>query len=190
MEAALQQKNAKRVFEISSEIEQLVVDQPRFKQVLVNLVSNAIKYSNKEGVITVAVRRFVNEIEVEVRDQGLGIKPEDLARLFHAFQQGKNARGSAEGTGLGLVITKRLVELHGGQISVESEWGKGSTFRFRIPMVVAGEVIESADQLIHVAQEQLVVLPGGEKPLVLIIDDHVQPPQLIQMYLLEAADCT
>src|ERR1051326_99636 len=151
MQAALQQKNARLLFEISPEIEQLVVDQTRFKQILVNLVSNAIKYSNKEGVVTVALRRFVNEIEVEVRDQGLGIKPEDLAKLFNAFQQGKNARGSAEGTGLGLVISKRLVELHGGRIWVESEWGKGSTFCFRIPMVLAGEVIESADQLVHAA---------------------------------------
>jgi PAS domain S-box-containing protein len=186
MQAALHQKGAKLVFEIAPDIEQLVVDQTRFKQILVNLVSNAIKYSSKDGVITVAIHRFVNEIEVEVRDQGLGIKPEDLARLFHAFQQGKNARGSAEGTGLGLVITKRLVELHGGQISVESEWGKGSTFRFRIPMVVAGEVIESADQLIHVAQEELAVLPDDEKPLVLIIEDNAQAAQLIQMYLQEA----
>ena len=186
MQAALQQKNAKLVFEISPEIEQLVVDQTRFKQVLVNLVSNAIKYSNKEGVITVAVRRFVNEIEVEVRDQGLGIKPEDLAKLFNAFQQGKNARGSAEGTGLGLVISKRLVELHGGRIWVESEWGKGSTFCFRIPMVLAGEVIESADQLVHAAREQLAGLPGGEKPLVLIIEDNQQAAQLIQVYLQEA----
>ncbi len=186
MQAALHQKGAKLAFDIAPDIEQLVVDQTRFKQILVNLVSNAIKYSSKDGIITVAIHRFVNEIEVEVRDQGLGIKPEDLARLFHAFQQGKNARGSAEGTGLGLVITKRLVELHGGQISVESEWGKGSTFRFRIPMVVAGEVIESADQLIHVAQEQLAVLPDGEKPMVLIIEDNAQAAQLIQMYLHEA----
>ena len=186
MQAALQQKNARLLFEISPEIEQLVVDQTRFKQILVNLVSNAIKYSNKEGVVTVALRRFVNEIEVEVRDQGLGIKPEDLAKLFNAFQQGKNARGSAEGTGLGLVISKRLVELHGGRIWVESEWGKGSTFCFRIPMVLAGEVIESADQLVHAAREQLSALPEGEKPLVLIFEDNQQAAQLIQVYLQEA----
>ena len=186
MQAALQQKQAKLVFDISPDVEQLVVDQTRFKQILVNLVSNAIKYSNKEGSVTVCIRRFINEIEIEVKDQGLGIKPEDMARLFTAFQQGKNARVSSEGTGLGLVISRRLVELHGGQIWVDSEWGKGSTFRFRIPMVLAGEVVESADQLVHTPAEAISELPEGERPLVLIIEDNPQAGQLIQMYLQEA----
>ncbi|OLD63153.1 MAG: hypothetical protein AUI33_13090, partial [Ignavibacteria bacterium 13_1_40CM_2_61_4] len=186
MQAALQQKQAKLVFDISPDVEQLVVDQTRFKQILVNLVSNAIKYSNKQGSVTVAIRRFINEIEIEVKDQGLGIKPEDMSRLFTAFQQGKNARVSSEGTGLGLVISKRLVELHGGRIWVDSEWGKGSTFRFRIPMVLAGEVVESADQLVPAPTEAVSDLPEGERPLVLIIEDNPQAGQLIQMYLQEA----
>jgi len=186
MQAAMQQKEVSLDWKIASEIDQLVVDQTRFKQILVNLVSNAIKYSNKGGKVSVSVRRFINEIEVEVKDEGLGIKPEDLAKLFHAFQQGKNSHGAKEGTGLGLVITKRLVELHGGHISVESEWGKGSTFRFRIPMVVAGEVVESANQLLRIVADQPMTMPDGEKPLVLIIEDNQQAGQLIQMYLHEA----
>ncbi|HZY10697.1 MAG TPA: response regulator [Bacteroidota bacterium] len=186
MEASLQEKMIQLIFDISPEVDQLVVDQTRFKQILVNLVSNAIKFSNIGGKVGVTIRRLVNEIEVEVKDEGIGIKPEDIGRLFHAFQQGKNAQSAKEGTGLGLVITKRLVELHGGQMWVESEWGKGSTFRFRIPMVVAGEVIESADQLIRIVDEQPRSLPEGEKPLVLIIEDNPQASQLIQMYLTEA----
>lgn len=186
MHAAMQEKNVSLSFEVAQDIDQLVVDQTRFKQILVNLVSNAIKYSHPGGVVTIGIRRFINEIEVIVKDEGIGIKPEDLARLFHAFQQAKNAKGSKEGTGLGLVITKRLVELHGGQISVESEWGKGSTFRFRIPMVVAGEIVESADQLLRIVGDQPTTLANGEKPLVLIIEDNLQASQLIQMYLQEA----
>ncbi len=186
MQALIHQKNVTLRFDIAPEIDQLVVDQTRFKQILVNLVSNAIKYSNPAGKVDVSMRRFVNEIEVSVKDEGIGIKPEDLPRLFHAFQQGKNAHGAKEGTGLGLVITKRLVELHGGQITVDSEWGKGTTFRFRIPMVVAGEVVESADQLLRVVNDQAVTAPDGEKPLVLIIEDNPQACQLIQMYLQEA----
>jgi PAS domain S-box-containing protein len=186
MQSLLQQKHAELQFDIAPEIDQLVVDQTRFKQILVNLVSNAIKYSNISGTVTVSMRRFVNEIEVAVIDQGMGIKPEDLPKLFHAFQQGKNAHGSREGTGLGLVITKRLVELHGGQITVDSEWGKGTTFRFRIPMVVAGEVVESADQLLRVVGDQQITTKEGEKPLILIIEDNPQASQLIQMYLQEA----
>ncbi|MBI1805320.1 MAG: response regulator [Ignavibacteriae bacterium] len=186
MQAAMRHKNVTLDWKIAPDVDQLVVDQTRFKQILVNLVSNAIKYSNKDGMVSVSMRRFVNEIEVEVKDEGVGIKPEDLSRLFHAFQQGKNAHGSKEGTGLGLVITKRLVELHGGRIWVESEWGKGSTFHFRVPMVVAGEVVESADQLLRIVADQPITMPDGEKPLVLIIEDNVQAGQLIQMYLQEA----
>jgi PAS domain S-box-containing protein len=186
MQAAVQQKNVTLTFDVAPDIDQLVVDQTRFKQILVNLVSNAVKYSHKEGTVTVSIRRFINEIEVAVKDQGVGIKPEDLSRLFQAFQQGKNSRSMKEGTGLGLVITKRLIELHGGQIWAESEWGKGSTFRFRIPMVVAGEVVESADQLIRIVSEQPINIPEGEKPLVLVIEDNPQASQLIQMYLQEA----
>ena len=186
MQAALQQKRVTLEFDVAPEIDQLVVDQTRFKQILVNLVSNAIKYSHKDGVVRVGVRRFINEIEFTVKDEGVGIKPEDLTMLFHAFQQGKNAKNAKEGTGLGLVITKRLVELHGGSISVDSEWGKGSTFKFRIPMVVAGEVIDSADQLMRIVSEHPIESTDGEKPLVLIIEDNVQAGQLIQMYLQEA----
>ena len=186
MHAAIHHKNIKVIFDVAPDIDQLVVDQTRFKQILVNLVSNAVKYSHPNGTVAVTIRRFINEIEFEVKDEGVGIKPEDLPKLFRAFQQGKNSKKASEGTGLGLVITKRLVELHGGQIWVESEWGKGTTFRFRIPMVVAGEVIESADQLLRIVGEQPLTMPEGEKPLVLIIEDNAQASQLIQMYLHEA----
>ncbi|MBA4311920.1 MAG: hypothetical protein C0417_04745 [Chlorobiaceae bacterium] len=180
------QKKINLKFEVGHDIDQLVVDQTRFKQILMNLVSNAVKFSHQSGTITVSVKRFVNEIEIAVKDEGVGIKPEDQVRLFHAFTQGKNSKGMKEGTGLGLVITKRLVELHGGHITVDSEWGRGTTFRFRIPMVLAGEVVESADQLLRVVSEQPLSMPDGEKPLVLIIEDNAQASQLIQMYLQEA----
>ncbi|MBI5020069.1 MAG: response regulator [Ignavibacteriales bacterium] len=186
LQQQITQKKLNLKFEIGHDIDQLVVDQTRFKQILMNLVSNAVKFSHMNGTITVAVKRFVNEIEIAVKDEGVGIKPEDQVRLFHAFTQGKNSKGMKEGTGLGLVITKRLVELHGGHITVESDWGRGTTFRFRIPMVLAGEVVESADQLLRIVSEQPVAMSDGEKPLVLIIEDNAQASQLIQMYLQEA----
>lgn len=186
MQQQMMQKKVNLKFDIGHDIEQLVVDQTRFRQILMNLVSNAVKFSRESGNVLVSIKRFVNEIEVAVQDNGIGIKPEDQARLFHAFTQGKNSRGIKEGTGLGLVITKRLVELHGGSMTVESEWGKGATFRFRIPMVLAGEVAESAEGLLRAVNEQPVTMPDGEKPLVLIIEDNAQASQLIQMYLQEA----
>jgi PAS domain S-box-containing protein len=186
LKAALEQKQLTLEFNVSQDVEQLVVDQTRYKQILVNLVSNAIKYSNTHGKIFVTISRENSEIAVSVKDEGAGIKPEDIGKLFRAFQQGKNARYVEEGTGLGLVITKKLVELHGGNIWVESEWGKGSTFLFRIPMVVPGEVVDSAEKLIRMADLPAINLPNGEKPLVLIIEDNVNAAQLLETYLKEA----
>lgn len=186
MQAALDQKHLKLNFDISNEIDHLVVDQTRFKQILVNLVSNAIKYSHPNGQITLGIHRVQHEIEVYVKDEGVGIKPEDLSKLFRPFQQASNSHHEIEGTGLGLVITKKLVELHGGQIGVESELGKGTTFRFRIPMVVAGEIIDSPEQLVKLVSFDTKSLPEGEKPLVLIIEDNHQASQLLEQYLHEA----
>src|SRR5258708_33670939 len=96
LKAAIHEKDIQLVFNVAPEIDQLVVDQMRFKQILVNLVSNAVKYSNPHGAVTVSVRRFVNEIEVDVRDEGVGMKPEELPKLFTAFQQGKNGKTAKE----------------------------------------------------------------------------------------------
>ncbi|HLX11426.1 MAG TPA: response regulator, partial [Bacteroidota bacterium] len=174
-------------FEVGSDVEEIVVDQTRFRQIMVNLISNAIKYNKPGGTIWVKLMRVDNEIDVSIRDEGMGIKPEEMGRLFHAFQQASNAEYAGEGTGLGLVITKRLVELHGGRIWVESEWGKGSTFTFRFPMVLPGEVVQSADQLIRIINNQPPpVLESNEKPLVLIIEDNRPAIQLLETYLQEA----
>lgn len=186
LQAPVEEKGINMVFDLSPDVEELVVDQTRFKQILVNLVSNAVKYSNRGGKVTVAIHRIENEIAVEVTDEGIGIKPEDISKLFRPFQQAKNARTAGEGTGLGLVISKRLVELHGGAIHVESEWGKGSRFSFRIPMVIPGEVVESAEQLIRSVQGFPLQLENGEKPLALVIEDNPQAGILIQTYLSEA----
>jgi PAS domain S-box-containing protein len=186
LKSALDEKNLTLVSEVGDDVEQLVVDQTRFRQILVNLVSNAVKFSKQDGKITISVKRVDNEIEIAVRDEGMGIKPEDVGRLFHAFQQASNAEKLEEGTGLGLVITKKLVELHGGRIWVDSEWEKGTTFTFRIPMVLPGEVVESADQLVRMVQAQGVPTTADEKPLVLIIEDNRHAIQLLETYLQEA----
>lgn len=186
LQRPLEEKQLKLVCKVGADVEQIVVDQTRFRQIIVNLVSNAIKYSRKTGTIAVNIQRVDNEIEAAVIDEGMGIKQEDLAVLFNAFQQGKNSVMAGEGTGLGLVITKRLIELHGGQIWVESEWGKGSTFRFRIPMVIPGDVVDSADQLVRIADEHMEYSPATEHPLVLIIEDNEHAVKLLQTYLQEA----
>jgi signal transduction histidine kinase len=108
-------------------------DERRIRQVVFNLLSNAVKFTPAGGTVDVAAARFDGEVRVSVSDSGPGIAPEDQARIFEEFQQAAAGKEQREGTGLGLALSKRLVELHGGHIWVESELGKGSTFVFTLP---------------------------------------------------------
>lgn len=110
------------------------VDKSRFLQIVSNLLNNALKFTPEGGSIEIQLVDGENEVECRVSDNGPGISPEDMPKLFQKFQQLKRAHGpGARGTGLGLNICKALVELHGGTIGVESQMGKGSVFYFKIP---------------------------------------------------------
>jgi PAS domain S-box-containing protein len=112
----------------------LRADERKFKQIMLNLLSNAVKFTPEGGSVSVAARPDGGGIEIRVTDTGVGISPEDRAALFEDFKQvGGDARRKAEGTGLGLALTKRFIELHGGEIRVESAPGAGSTFTFTLP---------------------------------------------------------
>ena len=117
--------------EPSSEVDVIVGDERRVRQILFNLFSNAVKFTPGGGTVTVTTARSDGEVTVSVRDTGPGIAPEDRERIFEEFQQTEVGVRQREGTGLGLA--KRLVELHGGRIWVESEPGKGSRFVFTLP---------------------------------------------------------
>ncbi len=109
-------------------------DERKFKQIMLNLLSNAVKFTPEGGRISVAAKPNGAGIEVAVSDTGVGIAPEDHDAVFEEFKQvGRDYTRKAEGTGLGLALTKRFVELHGGQIRVASSLGKGSTFTFTLP---------------------------------------------------------
>jgi len=121
----------------------VVADERKVRQVLLNLLSNAVKFTPDGGRIGVSARRLDGEVRVSVRDTGIGITPEDQPKVFEEFQQvGKPNDRSREGTGLGLTLAKRFIELHGGKIWVESEVGKGTTFTFAIPVGQAAAVGE------------------------------------------------
>lgn len=119
----------------------IVADPDRLEQVLENLVSNAIKFSPRKGVITIETIETEEFHVLSVADRGRGIKPEDQLRIFNRFEQSQlaDSRISA-GTGLGLAITKNIIELHGGSIEVISKEGEGSTFRFKIPRAKSSEL--------------------------------------------------
>jgi signal transduction histidine kinase len=108
-------------------------DARRIQQVIFNLLSNAVKFTPAGGAVDVTTARVNGEVRISVADTGPGVAPEDHERLFDEFQQAEAGIEQREGTGLGLALSKRLVELHGGRIWVESELGHGSTFVFTLP---------------------------------------------------------
>jgi signal transduction histidine kinase len=109
-------------------------DERKVKQVLLNLLSNALKFTPEGGQIDVRAEAQDEAAEISVRDTGVGIAPEDQEAVFEEFRQVGTASKKVEGTGLGLAISRRLIELHGGRIWVNSQIGAGSTFSFTLPL--------------------------------------------------------
>jgi two-component system phosphate regulon sensor histidine kinase PhoR len=123
--------------EISSDVPEglkVWANNDQIEQVLVNLVDNAIKYTPRGGSIHVSAKREIGHVAVDVTDTGVGIMQQDLGRIFERFYRVDKARSrQSGGTGLGLSIVKHIVESHGGQITVQSEFNRGSTFTFTLP---------------------------------------------------------
>jgi len=121
--------------EIAVDLGTVHADERKVKQVLLNLLSNAVKFTREGGTITVAASREADEVRIAVRDTGIGIAPEDQEIIFEEFRQvGGDYTRKQEGTGLGLALARRFVDLHGGRLWVESEPGRGSTFTFTLPV--------------------------------------------------------
>jgi signal transduction histidine kinase len=121
--------------EIDPQLGEFKADERKLKQILLNLLSNAVKFTPAGGNIRVAAHPLADMVEIAVTDTGVGIAPEDQAAAFEEFKQvGSDYTRKAEGTGLGLALTRKFVELHGGAMRLESEPGKGSTFSFTLPM--------------------------------------------------------
>jgi PAS domain S-box-containing protein len=176
--------------EVGDSITTLTADQSKLKQVLYNLLSNAIKFTPDGGAIRVAVRlapevgieKGGDWIEVAVADTGIGLKPEDQARIFEAFEQVDSAYArQQQGTGLGLALSRRFVELHGGRIWVESEVGKGSTFRFVLPLKARPATVEAAI-------DKVASMTAGPEhgPLVLVVEDDKYAGELLAHDLIQA----
>ncbi|HTL76418.1 MAG TPA: GAF domain-containing protein [Casimicrobiaceae bacterium] len=125
--------------QVDPQLGDIVADERKFKQILINLLTNAVKFTPDGGSVDVTARRTERNAEIAVRDTGIGIAAEDQAAVFEEFRQvGRHYTNKQEGTGLGLALTRKFVELHGGTITVESVPGKGSTFTFTIPLAEAG----------------------------------------------------
>ena len=178
---AEQNKNRLSV-ECPGDLPPIEVDAMRVRQILLNLLSNACKFT-KDGSIILRVARVVHQgqdcIAFAVTDAGIGMTPEQLGRLFEEFSQG-DATTAREygGTGLGLAITRRLCQMMGGDVSVASEVGKGTTFTVRLP--VAAAVVVARDQTSETGTD----IPSGD--CVLVIDDDATARELIADYLRQA----
>jgi signal transduction histidine kinase len=121
--------------DIDRNLSTIHADERKFKQIVLNLLSNAVKFTPDGGRIDVSAKLGDAVVEIAVADTGIGIAPEDQAAVFEEFKQvGRDYTRKAEGTGLGLALTKRFVELHGGTVRLASVPGKGSTFTFTIPV--------------------------------------------------------
>jgi len=127
--------------ELPDDLPRPCADRVKLRRIIVNLLSNAVKFTLKGGRIIVRARQEDDLIRLSVTDTGIGIAPEDREQLFDKYAQARSRSTRGEkGTGLGLYITKHLVELHGGEIHVESEIGKGSTFSFTLPLMGNREI--------------------------------------------------
>jgi signal transduction histidine kinase/DNA-binding response OmpR family regulator len=149
-------------------------DELRFKQVLLNLIGNGVKFTPAGGSVTVTAWTEDSELLVTVADSGIGIAESEQGRIFDSFQQGTRSASSTEGTGLGLTLTRRIVELHGGRIWLESEVGAGSTFGFALPgqpTPARGEVGWASG-----ASED-------PRPAVVVIEDDPHSAELVALHL-------
>ena len=149
-------------------------DRLRLKQVLVNLISNAVKFTGDGGKVTVRTRSDGSEIIITVTDTGVGVPAEDQERIFESFQQGGRGAANEEGTGLGLTLSRRIVRLLGGRMWLESEVGVGSTFGFSV-RATGDEVAQDAD---------LGPRTVGE---VVVIEDDRPSLDLLRAYLSSVA---
>jgi signal transduction histidine kinase/CheY-like chemotaxis protein len=169
--------------EVDPEVGSLDADRLRFRQVVLNLLSNAVKFTPEGG--RVDVRAFIRDqdLVVLVADTGVGVPAEDRERIFDSFQQGTRFSEQVEGTGLGLTLSKRILELHGGRIWVESEPGQGSTFGIALPAGPQEAALKPVPQAGLAGVTGPVPSPG---PTVVVVEDDRRSFDLLRVYL-EAA---
>jgi signal transduction histidine kinase len=138
VESLAVRKNIEIATSISSTLSLINADGLSLSEALVNILGNAIKYSQDGSRIMVQADEGHNEILVSVKDSGIGISPEDLPHIFEGFYRGKGTQTVATGHGIGLAVSRQIIEAHAGSIAVESELGKGSTFVIRLPAIQPG----------------------------------------------------
>jgi PAS domain S-box-containing protein len=163
-------------------------DRTRVKQVLINLLFNAIKYNKPGGTVTVTcVANPGSVVRISVRDTGAGLSPEQLKQLFQPFNRMGQESGHEEGTGIGLVVTKRLVEMMGGSIGVDSAVGRGSSFWIELVHTSAPQFAK-ADPLAAPAAARPPALAGTPRQIVLYVEDNPANLELVEQLIARRDD--
>ena len=187
--ALFEAKKLKLFLELEEELPEIMGDRDRLIQVLINLISNAIKFT-PEGSVICRVRRTENAIALSIIDSGIGIAESDQPQVFEQFRQiGNTLTDRPKGTGLGLPICKQIVEHHGGTIWVESELGKGSNFSFTLP-IPTGTTVElnkiDLDMATRQLKEPVVAVPPSstaQNKTILVVDDEAPIRKLLREQL-------
>ncbi|HYU21218.1 MAG TPA: response regulator [Chloroflexota bacterium] len=166
--------------EVTPDLDLVEADERKVKQVVFNLLSNAVKFTPDGGRVEVAASLVDGEVQVAVRDTGVGIAPDQQELVFEEFRQVGQGAAKTEGTGLGLALTKKLVELHGGRIWVESQIGVGSTFSFMLPIRQPGRAAEAMGPG---TRGPALEAEEGSGPTVLLVEDDRRAIDLLTLYL-------
>ena len=168
--------------DLADEIDTIIGDERKVKQILFNLLSNAVKFTPDAGKVGIQAKKLGDAVRIAVWDTGIGIAREDQGRIFEEFQQTRQGLiGKTEGTGLGLALAKKFVDMHDGSIWVESMPGVGSTFTFTLPLEGPGLDARTEAVLEGNMEEQ-----GQTGPVALIVEDDPKAADLFQIYLTEA----
>ncbi|MBA4371787.1 MAG: hypothetical protein C0402_02870 [Thermodesulfovibrio sp.] len=198
MNSLAARKNIQIQTDISAETGTFHADKVKFKQILYNLISNAIKFTPAGGELGITVASLENRasllpwalegqqfLQVTVWDKGIGIKPEDTERIFEEFEQADSTMArNFEGTGLGLALTKKLIDLHGGQITLRSVYGEGSEFTFYLPRINADETNMETEEFMPLRD----AFPWltEEAPLVLVVEDDLPTSEILTIHITKA----
>jgi PAS domain S-box-containing protein len=181
-------KKIQLVLNIPENINQISADDRRMRQVLINLLSNAVKFTPEGGRVTLAVQLDPTHQQIcfSVIDTGIGIAPEDLKKLFQAFVQiDSRLNRQYSGTGLGLALVRRIAELHGGSVAVESEVGKGSQFTVMLPIIEQGKLRELFLPNLPEPPHPRPHSTHSSLPLILLAEDNKINIELFSDYLEE-----
>jgi signal transduction histidine kinase/ActR/RegA family two-component response regulator len=162
-------------------------DRTRLKQVLINLLFNAVKYNRPNGTVAIECRmRPSNVIRVSIRDTGLGLAPEQLGQLFQPFNRLGQEAGGQEGTGIGLVVSKRLIDLMGGSIGADSEVDVGSVFWIELGLTTAPQLMARDAELAALSTPPAV--DGAVRDLVLHVEDNPANLELVEQIIAQRSD--